>query len=284
MPGHSLLNIGHGYSAARLAASLAAEGWRVAGTTRSPDKAAALAAEGVRGVLWDDEAAMGTALAEASHLLVSLPPDAEGDPFLRRYRSMLGQKEWVGYLSTTGVYGDRQGGWVDETGALAPVNARSRWRVAAESEWLALAGDGLPVQVFRLAGIYGPGRSAFDRLREGTAQRVVRPGQVFSRIHVDDIVRVLRASMERGQAGAVWNVADDEPAPPQDVIAFAAGLIGIAPPPEVAFEDADLSPMARSFYAESKRVDNRRLKQELGVRFAYPDYRAGLRAILAAGG
>jgi nucleoside-diphosphate-sugar epimerase len=284
MPERSLLNIGHGYSAARLAASLAAEGWQVAGTTRSAAKAAALATEGVQAVLWDDDAAMRAALAAASHVLVSLPPDETGDPFLRRWRGALGRPEWIGYLSTTGVYGDRQGGWVDETGELAPVNARSRWRVAAEAEWLALAGEGLPVQVFRLAGIYGPGRSALDRLREGTAQRVVKPGQVFSRIHVDDIVQALRASMQRGQPGAVWNLADDEPAPPQDVIAFAAELLGMEPPPEVAFEDAELSPMARSFYAESKRVDNRRLRDALGVRLAYPDYRAGLRAILAAGG
>ncbi len=284
MPGHSLLNIGHGYSAARLAASLAAEGWSVAGTTRSAEKAAAMAAEGVRPVLWDDAATMEAALVEATHLLVSLPPDAEGDPFLRHHRTALGRKDWVGYLSTTGVYGDRQGGWVDETSALAPVNERSRWRVAAESEWLALAGEGVPVQVFRLAGIYGPGRSALDRLREGRAQRVVKPGQVFSRIHVDDIVRVLRASMARGRAGEVWNVADDAPAPPQDVIAFAAGLLGIAPPPEISFDEAELSPMARSFYGESKRVDNRKVKEALGVRFAYPDYRAGLQAILAAGG
>jgi nucleoside-diphosphate-sugar epimerase len=284
MPGRSLLNIGHGYSAARLAASLWAEGWRVAGTTRSAAKAAAMAAEGVQAVLWEDDAAMRAALAAASHVLVSLPPDEEGDPFLRRWRGALGQPEWIGYLSTTGVYGDRQGGWVDETGELAPVNGRSRWRVAAEAEWLALVSEGLPVQVFRLAGIYGPGRSALDRLREGTAQRVVKPGQVFSRIHVDDIVQALRASMQRGQPGAVWNLADDEPAPPQDVIAFAAELLGMEPPPEVAFEDAELSPMARSFYAESKRVDNRRLRDALGVRLAYPDYRAGLRAILAAGG
>jgi nucleoside-diphosphate-sugar epimerase len=284
MPERSLLNIGHGYSAARLAASLAAEGWQVAGTTRSAAKAAAMAAEGMQAVLWDDDAAMRAALAAASHVLVSLPPDEAGDPFLRRWRGALGRPEWIGYLSTTGVYGDRQGGWVDETGELAPVNARSRWRVAAEAEWLALAGEGLPVQVFRLAGIYGPGRSALDRLRDGTAQRVVKAGQVFSRIHVDDIVQALRASMQRGQPGAVWNLADDEPAPPQDVIAFAAELLGMEPPPEVAFEDAGLSPMARSFYAESKRVDNRRLRDALGVRLAYPDYRAGLRAILAAGG
>jgi len=235
-------------------------------------------------VLWDDGEAMRVALAAASHLLVSLPPDAEGDPFLRRWRDALERPEWVGYLSTTGVYGDRLGGWVDEGSELAPINTRSHWRVAAESEWLALAKDGLPVQVFRLAGIYGPGRSALDRLREGTAQRVVKPGQVFSRIHVDDIVQALRASMARGRPGAIWNLADEEPAPPQDVIAFAAELLGVEPPPEVVFEEADLSPMARSFYAESKRVDNRRLREGLHVRLAYPDYRSGLRAILAAGG
>ena len=284
MPERSLLNIGHGYSAARLAASLRADGWHVAGTTRSAEKAAAMAAEGVKAVLWEDGEAMRAALAAASHLLISLPPDAEGDPFLRRWRDALGRPEWVGYLSTTGVYGDRQGGWVDEEDALSPVNARSRWRVAAEAEWLALAEDGLPVQVFRLAGIYGPGRSPLDRLRDGTAQRVVKPGQVFSRIHVEDIAQALRASMERGKPGAVWNLADDEPAPPQDVIAFAAGLLGMEPPQEAAFEEADLSPMARSFYAESKRVSNRRLRDVLGVRLAHPDYRSGLRAILAAGG
>ena len=151
----------------------------------------------------------------------------------------------------------------------------------AEAEWQA---TGLPVQVFRLAGIYGPGRSAFDRLREGRAQRVVRPGQVFSRIHVDDVAAVLRASIARPAPGRAYNVADDLPAPPQDVIAYAAGLLGVPVPPEVPFDEARLSPMARSFYAESKRVSNRRIRDELGVRLAYPDYRSGLRAILAAGG
>jgi nucleoside-diphosphate-sugar epimerase len=187
---------------------------------------------------------------------------------------------WVGYLSTTGVYGDRQGGWVDEESAREPVSERGRWRVAAEDAWLA---SGLPVHLFRLPGIYGPGRSAFERLREGTAQRVVKPGQIFSRIHVDDIAAALRASIARPAPGRAYNLADDEPAPPQDVVAFAAGLLGVAVPPEVPIEAAGLSPMARSFYAESKRVSNRRMKQELRVTLAYPDYRAGLRAIHAQG-
>jgi nucleoside-diphosphate-sugar epimerase len=188
---------------------------------------------------------------------------------------------WVGYLSTTGVYGDRQGGWVDEASPLSPVNDRGRARVAAERAW---RDGGLPVEVFHLAGIYGPGRSALDRLRAGRAQRVVKPGQVFSRIPVEDVAGALAASIAAPRPGAIWNVADDEPAPPQDVIAFAAELLGLPAPPEVAFDAAELTPMARSFYAESKRVSNRRLRQELGLALRHPDYRAGLRAILATGG
>ncbi len=161
------------------------------------------------------------------------------------------------------------------------MNERSRWRVVAEAAWLA---SGLPVQIFRLAGIYGPGRSAFDRLRAGRAQRIVKPGQVFSRIHVDDVARVLQASMARPRPGGIYNVADDEPAPPQDVIAYAAELLGLPVPPELAFAAAELTPMAASFWAESKRVSNRRIRQELGVGLAFPDYRSGLRAVLAAGG
>jgi nucleoside-diphosphate-sugar epimerase len=278
----SLVTLGHGYSAARLAATLGL-GWRVAGTTRSAGKAAEMRAAGVEPVDWADADAVDAAIARADRLLISLPPNAEGDPVLRRHAAALRttRPAWVGYLSTTGVYGDRGGGWVDEDDALEPVNERSRWRVAAERAWLA---TGLPVQVFRLAGIYGPGRSALDRVREGRAQRVVKPGQVFSRIHVDDIAATLRASMARPDPGRVYNVADDLPTPPQDVIAHAAGLLGLPVPPQVSIEEADLSPMARSFYAESKRVANARMKRELGVVLAYPDYRAGLAAILAAGG
>jgi nucleoside-diphosphate-sugar epimerase len=269
--------LGHGYSAAALAARL--RGWRVQGTTRT--RGATLGAE-VEALHWADAAAVEAAVAGAEAILVSIPPADGGDPALRRYGAALARARprWVGYLSTTAVYGDRQGGWVDETAAFAPVSERGRWRVAAEAAWLA---SGLPVHVFRLAGIYGPGRSALDKLREGRAHRVVKPGQVFSRIHVDDLAGVLLASMARPAPGRTYNVADDEPAPPQDVVAYAAGLLGLPVPPEVPFAAAELSPMARSFYLESKRVANRRIKEELGVRLAYPDFRAGLRALLAAG-
>jgi nucleoside-diphosphate-sugar epimerase len=192
---------------------------------------------------------------------------------------------WVGYLSTTGVYGDRDGGWVDETSELRPSGARGRRRVAAETAWLDLWRDrGVPVHIFRLAGIYGPGRSPFDALRAGTAKRIVKPGQVFSRIHVDDLASVLLSSIARPRPGAVYNVCDDEPASPADVVAHAAQLLGAPPPPLVSFDEAALSPMARSFYADNKRVSNALIKTELGVRLRYPDYRAGLAAILAAGG
>jgi nucleoside-diphosphate-sugar epimerase len=276
-----LLTLGHGYSGGRLAATL--PGWRRLGTVRTPEKAQALAAAGIEPIPWDDSRAVDRAVAAASHVLVSVPPDAAGDPVLRRLADALraASPVWIGYLSTTGVYGDRNGDWVDEDGARAPVNERSRWRVGAEDAWLA---SGLPVTIFRLAGIYGPGRSAFDRLRAGRAQRIVKPGQVFSRIHVDDVATVLRAAMARGAPGRAYNVADDEPAPPQDVIAHAAELLGVPVPPEVRIEDATLTTMARSFYAESKRVSNRRIREELGVALAYPTYREGLAAILAAGG
>jgi nucleoside-diphosphate-sugar epimerase len=274
----SFLMLGHGYSAAALAARL--PDWRVLGTTRTPGAAFG---PGVEAVPWADAGAMDAAIAGAEAILVSIPPADGKDPALQRYGQALGKAraKWVGYLSATAVYGDRQGGWVDETSALEPVTERGRWRVASEAAW---ATSGLPVQIFRLAGIYGPGRSPLDRLREGRAHRVVKAGQIFSRIHVDDIAAALLASMARPDPGRVYNLADDLPAPPQDVIAFAAELLGLPVPPEVPFEAAELSPMARSFYAESKRVANGRVKAELGLRLAHPDYRAGLRAILAAGG
>jgi nucleoside-diphosphate-sugar epimerase len=273
----SFLMLGHGYSAAALAARL--EGWRVQGTTRTPG---ATLAAGVEALHWGDAAAVEAAIGSAEAILVSIPPAEGGDPALRRYGAALAgaRPRWVGYLSTTAVYGDRQGGWVDETGALEPVSERGRWRVAAEEAWLA---SGLPVHLFRLAGIYGPGRSALDKMREGRAHRVVKPGQVFSRVHVDDIAGVLLASIARPDPGRIYNVADDEPAPPQDVVAHAAELLGLPAPPETPFAEAELSPLARSFYLESKRVANGRIKEELGVRLAWPDYRAGLRGLLAAG-
>jgi nucleoside-diphosphate-sugar epimerase len=219
-----------------------------------------------------------------THILVSVPPDVLGDPVLRCCSEALiaraPELAWVGYLSTTGVYGDHGGGWVDEDTPRAPLSARARARAAAEDGWLALHCDhGLPVQVFRLAGIYGPGRNQIEAVLNGTARRIVKRNQVFSRIHVADIVGVLEASMAKPDPGRIYNVADDEPAAPEDVVAFAAELVGRPAPPETAFENATLSPMARSFYGESKRVSNRRIKQELGYRLRFPTYREGLRAL-----
>jgi nucleoside-diphosphate-sugar epimerase len=280
-----LFCFGLGYTALALARSLAAEGWRIAGTTRSVDKQAALTSEGYQGFRFDRDRPLrdaSAALAGATHVLTSVAPDEAGDPVLAHHLADLrgcATLEWVGYLGTTGVYGDRAGAWVDEAAAVAPTMRRTRRRVAAEGHWLA---SGLPVHIFRLAGIYGPGpgRNALDGVRAGTARRIVKPGQVFGRVHVDDIAQVLRASIARPNPGAIYNVADDEPAPPQDVIAFACALLGVAPPPEVPYEQADLSPMARSFYADNRRVCNARIKRELGVRLRYPTYRDGLRAIL----
>jgi nucleoside-diphosphate-sugar epimerase len=281
----TLLSLGHGYSARALAARLLPQGWRVLGTHRDPARAAEIAASGVTPVLWD-KPALEAALAEATHLLVSPAPLAEGDPSLALLREAITRRaaalDWVGYLSTTGVYGDHQGAWVDESAPLAPSTARGAARVAAEEDWRTI--PGLPLHIFRLAGIYGPGRGPFEKVRRGTARRIVKPGQVFSRIHVADIARVLEASIRRPAPGTAYNVCDDDPAPPQDVIAHAARLLGLPLPPEVAFEEAEMSAMARSFYAESKRVSNARIKQELGVTLAYPDYRSGLAALLAEEG
>ena len=271
-----LLSLGHGYCAAALARRLRAKGWTVIGTTRDAARARALEAEGVEPLLWPAD--LGPALARATHVLASAAPDAAGDPFLRAAPGIAGAKvQWVGYLSTTGVYGDHQGGWVDESTPVAPMSDRGRWRLLAEGQWLA---TGLPVQVFRLAGIYGPGRGPFEKVRNGTARRIIKPGQVFSRIHVEDIAQVLEASMARPNPGAVYNVCDNDPAPPEDVLEEAARLLGLPVPPAVPFDQAEMSPMARAFYADSKRVRNDRIKTELGVRLAYPDYRSGLAALV----
>ena len=280
---NTLLSLGHGYSARALAARLLPEGWAVLGTTRSPDKAEKLAKTGVTPVLWE-KSALVDALGRATHLLVSAGPDDDGDPTLRLIGDEIAARArdiyWAGYLSTTGVYGDHHGDWVDESTPLHPTTDRGIARVEAEAAWGAI--PGLPVHFFRLAGIYGPGRGPFEKVRQGKAQRIVKPGQVFSRIHVEDIAQVLHASIRQPNPGAVYNVCDNDPAPPQDVIAHAADLLGLPRPPEVPFDQADLSPMARSFYAESKRVANDRIKHELGVDLRYPDYRAGLAALLAA--
>lgn len=264
-----LFCFGLGYTARSLARVLEPAGWRVIGTQR----------EG--GLRFERGRPLDPALfADATHVLSSVPPDERGDPVLAEHAAdlaQLGGVRWVGYLSTTGVYGDHAGGWVDEATPENPAGARGRRRVEAESGWRALP---LPVHVFRLAGIYGPGRSQLDALRAGTAKRIDKPGQVFSRIHVDDIAAAVRLSMAAPRPGAIYNLADDEPAPPQEVVAYAAELLGAPPPPLIPFEQAELSPMAASFYAESKRVSNALTKRELGWRPRYPTYREGLRALL----
>ncbi len=270
----TLLSFGHGYSARALAAALP-DGWQVIGTTRDPAKAAA---DPVLRV-WPGSD-LAPEIATATHVLLSIAPDADGDPVFRALGPALAAAPhlvWVGYLSTTGVYGDHGGGWVDEDTPLAPATRRGEMRVLAERQWQSLD---LPLHIFRLAGIYGPGRGPFAKVRAGTARRIVKPGQVFSRTHVEDIAQVLAASIARPDPGAVYNVCDDDPAPPQDVIAHAAGLLGLPVPPAVPFDQADLSPMAASFYAESKRVRNDRIKSDLGVRLRYPTYREGLAALL----
>lgn len=281
----TLISFGHGYVAQALGQALLADGWQVFGTTRDASRADALANTGVTPLLWSDEGAIRAAMGQASHLLASAAPGPQGDPVLAAFGHAIAaaapRLRWAGYLSTTGVYGDHQGAWVDEDTPLTPSTARGQARVLAEAEWQALTA--LPLHIFRLAGIYGPGRGPFAKLRAGTAQRIVKPGQVFSRIHRDDIVRVLRASMAHPNPGRMYNLCDDDPAPPQDVIGHAAQLLGLPMPPEIAFDQADLGPMARSFYAESKRVSNARIKQELGVSLAYPTYRQGLASLLAAG-
>ena len=286
MTGSRLFCFGLGYSALALARRLAASGWEVTGTCRGAEKASSLREAGFPAVLFDRERPIDAAVLQSvTHVLVSVPPDVLGDPVLALHRDDIAGMPglcWLGYLSTTGVYGDRGGGWVDETARPRPTGERGRRRVAAEEGWLGLWRDhGVPVHVFRLAAIYGRGRSAFDALRAGTAKRIDKPGQVFSRIHVEDLASVLIASMERPRPGAVYNVCDDDPAPPAAVVAYAAELLGLPPPPLVPLEAAGLSAMARSFYDDNKRVANRLVKTELGVTLCYPDYRAGLAAILA---
>ena len=265
-----------------------AQGWTVRGTSRSEEKCAELATQGITAWTFDRDRPLAdpaAALDRVTHILSSVPPDAVGDPVLDHHgadiAALSASLQWVGYLSTTGVYGDRGGASVDETSDRRPSTKRGESRVMAEDGWCGLWSDsGVPVQLFRLAGIYGPGRNALATVQRGQARCIVKPGQVFSRIHVDDITAVLEASITHPNPGAAYNLCDDEAAPPQDVIAYACELLGVDPPPEVPFEEADLSDMARSFYGENKRVANDRIKHELGVTLTYPDYRAGLRALL----
>jgi nucleoside-diphosphate-sugar epimerase len=280
-----LFCFGFGYSARAIAKRLRTELEAAWGTTREPDKVDRIAMQAVRPILFDGterQPAVSTALAKADHVLVAIPPGKAGDPVLAHHGEDLAalKPRSLVYLSTVGVYGDHGGAWVDEESECRPVSERSRLRLQAEAEWQRFAEEtGVPVAIIRLAGIYGPRRGPFEKVRCGTARRIVKPGQVFNRIHVDDIATIVEAAFTKCADG-VFNGVDDEPAPPQDVIAYAAELLGTPPPPEVAFEDAELTPMARSFYGENKRVRNDKIKRELGVQLAFPTYREGLGALL----
>ena len=278
----TMLSFGHGYSAREVAKTLLADGWRVIGTTRSEEKAAALRASGVEPLVWPG-ADLAGAIAAADHILISAGPDGDGDPVFNAWGPQIAAHakalKWVGYLSTTGVYGNFDGAWVDENTPLNPTTRRGQLRKSAEENWQSIAD--LPLHIFRLAGIYGPGRGPFSKVRNGTARRVIKEGQVFSRTHVEDIAQIVLASIARPNPGAAYNVCDNDPAPPQDVIAHAAELLKMPVPTAIAYEDAEFTPMARSFYAENKKVRNDRIKDELGVTLKYPTYREGLAALLA---
>lgn len=279
-----LISLGHGYSATAIADRLDRNEWDIAGTSRSAEGLERLASLGIHPLEWkSDETAKYLEASDA--ILTSIAPREGRDPVLGVYGSIISENavkyQWVGYLSTTGVYGDHAGGWVDETTPLTPCTERGKARVAAETAWSNI--PHLPLHIFRLAGIYGPGRGPFAKVLNGTARRILKADQVFSRIHVDDIAQIVAASLNAPKTGAIYNLCDDDPAPPQDVIAYAAELLGKPLPPAIPFNEADMSPMARSFYSESKRVDNAKIKRDLGITLIHPDYKSGLSAMLSSG-
>lgn len=278
--GSKIFCFGLGYSGLQFLQRQRTAGFAVSGTTRSTEKQQLLSRFHVESHLFSENRPLtGEALAGVTHLLISIPPAEEGDIVLKHHLEhlkSLPKLQWVGYLSTTGVYGDHQGAWVDETIPVNPPDARTKRRVEAEKAWLT---SGLPVHIFRLSGIYGPGRCVIEDIRDGTAKRICKEGQVFSRIHVDDIANCLAASLSNAVPGGIYNVCDDEPAPSHDVVTYACELLKVTPPPLVPFEKAELSEMARSFYASNRRVSNKKMKEKLGVILRYPTYREGLKAI-----
>lgn len=289
MSGNKLFCFGYGYSCDYLGHELTAQGWALAGTTRDAEKRDEMKSRGIDAHLFDYERPLPDpllAMQDVTHIVVSTPPGDEGDPaFLMHAQDILQLPalQWVGYLSTTGVYGDRNGDWVDESSEIRPSSKRGSRRALAEEQWLSLfAQHSAPLQLFRLAGIYGPGRSALDTIRAGVARRIEKPGHAFSRIHVEDIVQVLMASMTQPNGGAAYNLCDDLAAPSHEVIAHACELLARPVPPLIPFEEADMSPMARSFYNDNKRVKNDRIKDELGVDLKYKNYIDGLQACLDA--
>jgi nucleoside-diphosphate-sugar epimerase len=281
-----LFIFGLGYSGLEIARLARAAGWQVAGTCTSEEKASRLREVGITTHRFDESTPLPPgALADATHVMSTIAPGSTGDPVLGACRDLFGRARWLGYLSTTGVYGDHGGGWVDEATPARPKQPRSVARLAAERGWQALALEaGVNLDVFRLPGIYGPGRSAIERVKAGTERRIDKPGQVFSRVHVEDIAGTILMAITQPHAGSIYNVADDLPATTADVVAYACELLGQPVPPLLPWAEAQatMSPMARSFYAENRRVRNDRIKDELGVVLRYPTYREGLRAIASA--
>jgi len=286
----SIFILGIGYTGGVFASRMRAAGHAVGGTARDPARVAALRQDGIAALAFDvaGEIALPTSVFEdMDGLLVSIPPGREGDPLPGRLAPLIAaaaRLRWIGYLSTVGVYGDHGGAWIDETTLARPLSARSRARLTAEATWLALGEwASKPVIVFRLPGIYGPQRNALVSLRQGAAHRIVKPGQVFNRVHVEDIASGLALSLAKDCTSAIYNLTDDEPSPPEDVVTYAATLLGVEPPAAIAFAAADLSPMAASFYGESKRVSNHLIRRALGFAPTYPSYREGLQALLRQG-
>jgi nucleoside-diphosphate-sugar epimerase len=282
-----LFCFGFGYTASFLSEKLMACGWKIAGTTTDPAKRDFLRKNGIESYLFDRNHSIPDpfeTFSEVTHVLLSVPPDADGDPVFDAHGAdlcNLKNLEWLGYLSTTGVYGDQNGGWVTEETPPAPASRRGSLRLKAEQQWQSLfINEKLPLHIFRLAGIYGPGRSAIEAVRSGNATRISKPGHMFNRIHIDDIVQVLIASINQPNPGAIYNLADDSPSPSHEVIQFACNLIGLSPPPLIPFEQAEMPPIVRSFYKDNKRVSNDRIKNELGVQLAFPDYHSGLQYCL----
>lgn len=284
----SFLILGAGYSAKALIPALLERGFDVFATTRTQKGIAALEAMGTKALLYDTTLSepLSTVLKKTTHILSSIPPTLDGDPFIQALKKahpktpltrLMPAIEWAGYFSATSVYGDRDGQWVFEQELLAPKTQRGKNRARAELEWLE---TGLAVHVFRLAGIYGPGRNPFQRLRTGKARAVIKEGHIVNRIHVDDITRIVLASLDHPDPVSLYNVADDYPAPPQDVLDFAANLIGVSKAKRVDINAPEVSEMARSFYEETKRVSNDRAKRKLGWSPKYPNYKLGLMSVL----
>jgi nucleoside-diphosphate-sugar epimerase len=285
LPAGQLFCFGLGFSSQALAKRLLPQGWDVSGTVRGEQENSR--AKNISVCSFDGSrptTEISEAISHATHLLITIPPQPSGDVVLENFAEEISrarQLQWIGYISSTGVYGDTQGEWVDESSPLLASTDRNRQRIEVESAWLKIGKDhGLPVMIFRCVGIYGPGRNLLVSVRQGRARRIDKPGLVFSRIHSEDLAQTLEASMKKPQFGEIYNVSDDCPSPPVEAVEYACSLLGVEPPPLVPFEEADLSPTARGFYITNKRVSNKKIKQELGVTLRYPDYRSGLNELL----